>query len=385
MNNLYNKKSNIKSFFKKIRQYNLLQDFFIMNNINNLPMDNLQNESGYENVYDFYLSLESDIRRDIKLELEKIIFISNFTANKIANSFSSTETTHSIIADNYQEKSLAFYLDNFDLVNTVVNIYSFYKVSGWKRFEAKGQATKENILLSDIKDQWIERYSEKYFEDNKTHINILDSNIYFYDNKYFAFIDIADDVVGRVISKRIYIVFLPEIAEVMIKMSGNFVEVFSMAEMFMKKLANVSIDMSEEKYNFDIILSDMFNNIDDNDNNSNILLHHSIMDWRIKSLNVKNNENILNLKFNKNPNSKYFNDLIIFSKNYNLNFVGFDIDNMSFDIQMIIAGIDVIKKRISLNLKKNKSNLNLLKQEHLSLHKILKEKGIFEGFVNISV
>lgn len=372
------KSKNIKSFLYKLTEYELVKNFFVKNDLSDLPLIiNLDSESSKQDLYNFYLNLENEQKKNLNEIIEKLILLSNWQTNKIIQSFVDDKSINYIMADNYYDKALAFYLDSeIEVFEKVCDICSFYKVNSWKRFEAHGDIHISETNLDQVTENIKNKYVDKYYEDNKVFVNVHNIQTYFYDNKYFCFIDIKED--NKEI-KRIYCVYIKEISEVLVKMSGNYNEVFAIAEMFIKKLTGYALDIKVESYDMNFINNYLISN-----NESaleNIFANPFIINWRIRGINFKNKDNIFNLKFNKNDNSQGLNDLLKIKDNFNINISDFEIDSFAFEWTLLLSGIDTVKKKVRLMIKKNSSNINPLKNEHLIIYKMLKEKSFFQGFI----
>ncbi len=417
------RKINIKKFFSKFTQNMLIAQLFKMHNLKKIPniLDvDSQGKISKENIEQwqaFYLSLEGDVRSELYESIEKINYISNFEALNISETFKSDKvenlnkgetsesiekvlTQNEILAQSYSDKALAFYIDYFEKVDEVVHLFSFYKLSGYKRYQAKGdviiQDSKINKLENiEIVDKNLSERFENIIESRLGSFVKVDSKTLECDNMYFTKIKYKD---GKDVE--IYFVYIKDIGEVIVKASGSKQIVFEYAESYIKKLTGYAMDAKEQEYDMDIFVDkdykDLFSKDKKDNNKRNIkypLYSESLIyDWYIKSIKISRKINAISFNFAKSDEVK--NMLPLYST---LMESGIDIKSYNIESMSLVATIKTsqskdnnsisktVKKNISINIKENGTSLNILKKEHREIDKILKENNVMAGYKAIDL
>ena len=410
------KKINTKKFWWKFSQNQIISDLFEAHNAKSIP--NIPDIAGSAKIssdnadewHAFYLGLDDETRTNVYESIEKINFISNFQAYQILEIFKAKTaegekvlTAREIIAENYFDKAAAFYLDYFEKIDDVVHVYSFYKLSGWKRYEAKGNivdlSSSENKKerrsnLELIDDTLVERFESLLEAQLGTYVKV-ESKTLEYDNIYFTKLNYRD---GK--DKEVYFAYIKDVSEVIVKASGAKQLVFEYAENYIKKLTSYAMDPKEAKYNLNLFVNADYKNIiiqsinqnKDSDSfaesksktsinikypldNDNV-----IYDWYVKGIKLNRKINTISFAFAKSDEVRNMLPLYATLAESSIDINTYNIESLSLVLSVKTNNIKASKKNVSLNIKTNSSNLNILKKEHRDIDKLLKDKKIMTGY-----
>lgn len=422
------KKINVKKFFGNFTQNDMISNLFGSCEVPNIPFIKGYEEGkkiskeNAEEWYAFYLSLEDESRLSIYSKIEKINYLSNFQAHQIYDSFKIRKsngekdlTANEIMAENYFDKAMAFVLDNpenkknneelevADLsgpVEKVIHVYSFYKNSGYKRFEAEGNVLKNIKSLSDDKSsdnedfkkskdnfKQIDSALEERFENileaqNGVYVKV-NSKTLEYDNMYFTKISYQD-----LKEKELFFVYIKDSKEVILKAAGSKQIVFEYAENYMKKLTGYAMNPKEPNYDINIFIDKNCKESLANESSKINLKYpldndNIIYDWYVKSIKLSRKVNSISFNFTKSDEMKNMLPLYATLAESNIDINTYNIESLSVvcSVKINTNNINKVgKKNISLSIKTNSTNLNILKKEHRELDKLLKDKKIFTGY-----
>ena len=406
------KKINIKKFLSKFSQNELISQLFKINDAKNVPHimdtpdDGKISKENVEEWYAFYLGLDDERRVTIYEAIEKINYISNFDAYQIIESFKPRKsdgekilTANDILAETYNDKALAFYLDQEESkkeskIEDVIHIYSFYKISGYKRYEAK-----DNVKdIKKVDENIAERFEAILEAQMGTYVKV-DSKTIEYDNMYFTKIIYTDAK-----EKEFNFVYIKEVGEVLVKAVGSKQVVFEYAENYIKKLTGYAMDPKEPQYYINIFVDKNYkklftkenseeynkNGLEKADNkiSTNINLKYPldddnlIYDWYIKSVKLSRKINTISFNFSKSDEVKNMTPLYVTLLESNIDINTYNIESISVvaSVKTVNVKSKTVKKNISINIKENSTNLNILKKEHRAVDKLLKDKKIFVGY-----
>ncbi len=375
-----NKKVNIKKFFSKFTKNSIVYKIFEMHNIQNIPlvMDTANAGKVDDTYFDFYKGLELEDREKVTESIEEINKMANFDAHIICKKYisSTNPTPFEVLAESYHDKAVAFYFDHFEKVEEILFIISFYKKNGYKVFEAKG------VLEKDIEQVDIElktRFQE-LLEVNIGSQVIAESKTVKYDDMYMTKISYRDGG-----DREIFLVYIPESKEVLVKASGNKEVVFGYAESYIKKLIGYAMDYSEREYDMQKFV-DVGN---EPDTKSPIYDNPHIISWYIKNIKMLSGKNNLGLTFKKSDEEKYMSAMYSAFSDFNIlksaaGNSGLKIVNVTLNFEVSKSDYNAVKKNISVSLKDNTSSLNLLKKEHRLIDDILKNRGVMLGYKSIN-
>ena len=405
------KKINIKKFLSKFSQNELISQLFKINDAKNVPhiMDTPDggkiSKENVEEWYAFYLGLDDERRVAIYQAIEKINYISNFDAYQIIESFKNKNsngekilTANDILAETYNDKALAFYLDEKtkkeNKIEDVIHIYSFYKISGYKRYEAK-----DNVKdIKKVDEIIVERFEAILEAQIGTYVKV-DSKTLEYDNMYFTKIIYTDAK-----EKEFNFVYIKEAGEVLVKASGSKQAVFEYAENYIKKLTGYAMDPKEPQYDMNIFVDKNYKKLFAKENNQDFKNLENknlkypldddnlIYDWYIKSVKLSRKINTISFNFSKSDEVKNMMPLYVTLLESNI-----DINTYNIEYISVVASVKTnsnksknsasensisktVKKNISINIKENSTNLNILKKEHRAVDKLLKDKKVFVGY-----
>jgi hypothetical protein len=375
-----NKKVNIKKFFSKFTKNSIVYKIFEMHNIQNIPhvMDTANAGKIDDTYFDFYKGLEIDDRENVISSIEEINKMASFDAHIICKKYmsSTNPTPFEVLAESYHDKAAAFYFDHFEKVSEVLFIISFYKKNGYKVFQAKGKVEKDiEIVDVELKTRFAE-----LLEVNIGSQVIAESKTVKYDDMYMAKVSYKDG--GE---KEIFLVYIPESKEVLVKATGSKEIVFSYAESYIKKLTGDAMDYSEREYDMQKFL-DTNNEVD---TKSPIYDNPHIISWYVKSVKMLSGKNNLSMTFKKSDEEKYMSAMYSAFADFNIlksaaGNSGLKMVNVTLNFEVSKSDYNAVKKNISVSIKDNITSLNLLKKEHRLIDDILKNKVIMLGYKAIN-
>lgn len=373
------KKVNIKKFLSKFTQNGILVQLFKMHEVKNIPniLDGKNDEKVSDEWFEFYKSLDLEIRENINESIEKINILCSKDSYNIYKEYISkvNPTPNEVIAFSFHDKALAFYVDHFEKFEDVIFIISFYKKNSWKRFEAKGEIKNDIEKIDpELKDKFAE-YLEAVIGSSVE--SSLEVKTLKHDNMYMTRINYKDS--GE---KNIDLVYIRELSEVIVKGSGNKEIQFAYAEIYMKKLNAYALDYKELSYDLNkfINLEDVKAPLYDNTN---------INSWAVKSVKILSNQAQVNFTFKLTDEEKCMQGLYNTFENLGLT-AGLKtgvhkINSVGINMQVVSEDYNKGKKNIGLIVKENSTNLNILKKEHRLIDKILKDRGVCPGWKDIEI
>jgi hypothetical protein len=372
------KKVNVKNFLKKFASHNLMNKFFKAHNINDVPFysDELETVKVGKAWFDFFNGLDTDDKLNIEDSLSKIAVYASDEGIKLFDSlvkadFTKREekyqdTENLIIAQNNFDKAIAYFLDYFELAETVSFISMFPKLNQLKRFEAKCEIDDfDNVETVNILN---EKFQDIYNHEFGASI-VFDGRIVNHEGVVYAKFDYA--FAG---DKSLYFIFSESLGEIFVKGNASRDLAFLLCEIFVKKIcANHSIDAKEVSYDLSVLLKKK---------KDNPLPHHeAVIDWQLKNIKMLRGLNTsMTFAFKKSDELKCMDPLFDLTHNMSLDLNTFQIESMSLNFKLSLASAKSGPKNISLSLKKNGINLNPLTPQYKIIGDILEKAKVFTGY-----
>ncbi|MDQ5957142.1 MAG: hypothetical protein QG614_117 [Patescibacteria group bacterium] len=377
------KKVNIKKFLSDITENQILESLFSLNKITNTPEvnENMDKKERSKILYEFYKNLDPENRLDIEDTINLISPLSNKYSFAIIKSFIKSnkikETPLIVLSKTYTDLAIALYIENFEKVEELKSISNFYLKSGYKRYETNDKPFKDIITNNDkLSEKFTELLSEN---ENTTHVEV---STYEYDDKYFTTIKYDKN------TKELLLIFIPKLGELLLKASGNFEKLFSYAENYLRIMNGFSINPKNLDYNLSSFLNmkDKTGEITEASINSPLMPHKDVRTWQLLNITLERSATKQKINFTF-PSSKEATGKVQLADSMEI----FQSENIKlYDVTKLRLKADVndstVKKGhsiCSVTLEKNKSNLNLLKPEHVMLNQVLLDNKICLGWKEI--
>jgi hypothetical protein len=396
------KKINPKTFFKKLTQNAIVEAIFAKHTISGIPYatENMDTKETGSLWFNFYDTQESPVKSDLLVDFSIISSLANEKSLHVLNSLTSinaTEKPLSVLAESSMDKAAAFFIEQPEHIDAAISISNFYTKSGWVRFKAH---SKKPDSLEYVDEEIAKAFSDSLLRSDNRFVR---SSTYALDDMYYTRISSEDapalemaydaDTDGykakstRTV-REICFVFIPSIAEVLIKASGNREAQYEYAEKYVRTLTGNGIEAKEMQLDLSY-----FKNNTNTDGNYPIAIGNGIESWRVRSVELLKPESkhILSLKFPNTKEDMYMSPMWMFLKDLGVStdLVGFVIKKISFEVVVqdnkstdSKGGLAKVLVNMSMD---HKCNLNMLLETHRKIDTILQVIGINMGFQDMQV
>lgn len=374
------KKVNIKKFLSSITENQILESLFKLNKIEGVPEihDNMDKKDKAKIVYEFYKNLDPENRLEVEDTINQIGLLDNKHAQKIIkNKYKDTATLNTpliILSKSVTDLSIAFYAEHFEKVEEIATITHFYLKSGYKRFESN------NKIVADIdtkNDMLTEKFTELLSEnDNAAHVEV---STYEYDKKYFTTVKYDKN------TKEILFVFIPELSELLMRASGGFEKLFLYAENYQRIMNGYSINPKELDYDLSnfMTVADKNNQVTEGSLATPLMPHKDVRKWEVLNITLERNatKQKINFSFVSSPDAvgkTQLADLLDIFQAENVRL--YEVIKVRLKADVTDTSVKKGHSTTSVTLEKNKSNLNLLKPEHITLNQVLLDNKVCNGW-----
>ena len=336
------------------------------------------------------------------IDNESIKIIEELAKDKVKYELSGDDKAYVLASENNIDKAFNYYTACANIINDTVVIREFYKKNNWTRYEAKSSKEKDNEKEKLTKNI-IENNESQYKQIEKERLNIDDSldllsielnnsftetlrddinnidietTIYNYNDMHLAYIrDNKDEVAS------LYIVYIPEIDEVMIKgksRQGKAELLFTLAESYMRMAHYININPLTISY--DAIPFKL-----KGDNMAPIKHNIMLKSWQVKSVELINLQSAQSFSVKLPPSIEYSGMIQMWQFLQTLGNVK-DLNNYEVNKISIVMEINDVNAnkgydRLNININKNGANLNMLYPTHRKAYQILLASDISLGFV----
>lgn len=347
----------IKKLLKKCGSNILIGKFFDTHTKKKLS---LQDDDGVSDLEEYFInhynSLIDTERLIIGEEVSKLVKLLNDDAYNIIKSIrSKVDNEYDLLAEKSGDKVLAFYINNNDKLEQALTLSEFYKISNYNRYEGGGKS------LDDF-----EGFMDKLHESLTTKIldagPAVEHSIEVYKYEDIVFVKVAYDN-----KTDTYFIYNPISKDILIKNSFKSLKAFDLASLILLKINN---NVIEEKFlEYDMSKFEV-SKVD-----QPFGVGNGLSDWYIKSVRVKSGEDEILFNFKIEEEVKYMSKYLEMSKSLGFDKRGININQVALQIKLINS-----KKKYNINIKNNKSNINILKKDHIKIEDMLKSTSIHKGW-----
>lgn len=387
----------IKNYFKKIHTHELLADLYEKISITAILgiTENTSRKNAVDIMMDFYKSLSPSQKIDIEKELTIIsslstkhsipLFVSLLKEKKLPHDITTVE------CKTIEDKVLYYYLYHKDIFDEVLFFHDFYTSRGYMLYEAREVDLEKAIFSVTELTKEFKRIANK--DERATECDIIAKNLdgLFYLHATFEggshISPKRDSVTGeidrtRTIRKQedVKIVYLPKDNEVLISYTGKKYEKNIFLDTFLRIVCNSVYNEKIESFDLK-----KFKNKDFDFSTSN---NTSLLMWKIKAITVsisgeEKSKKKMKLSLPSTVQEDRLNPLFSTLEELNLSkqFQQYSIENIALSFSFINKENPEKSVNVSCSLSQSKSSLCPLFQYDRYARTLLKESGIYEGFV----
>jgi hypothetical protein len=347
----------IKKLLSKCESDILIGKFF---DIHTKIQLSIKDNDGISDKSDFFINHFNSLLDEERLEVMETLsnllkLLSEDGYNITSNLRSKIDNEYDILAEKSGDKVLAFYVNNSDKLQEAYTLAEFYKISGYARYEGGGNSL-ENF--EDFISNLSESLTTKLLDAGSAAQHTL--QVYKFEDMIFVKVSYSDKATT-------YFIYNPVSKDVLIKNTFKNLKAFDLAALTLLKFNNYVMEekfIEYEMSKFEIVKVDQPFGVG-----------NKLSDWYIKSIKFKSGEDDISFNFKIEEESKYMSKYLNLTESLGLNKRGGQIMQVALLIKLVNS-----KRKHSINIKSNKSNINILKKDHQKIEEILKSTGIHKGW-----
>lgn len=321
---------------------------------------------------------------------ESIKIIEELAKDKVKYEISGDDKAYVLASENNIDKAFNYYTACANIINDTSIIREFYKKNNWTRYEAKSSKEKDDTNQNvndgeenkndsdDSFDLLSIELNNSFTETLRDDINNVDieTTIYDYNNMHLAYIRNNKDEAAS-----LYLVYIPEISEVMIKgksKQGKAELLFTITESYMRMAHYIHISPMTIAYDASPFKS----------KGDNIApMRHNIMlkSWQVKSIELINLVSAQSLAIKLPPSIEHSGMIQMWQFLQTLGNIkelnNYEVNKISIIMEINDGNVNKGYDRLTININKNGANLNMLYPTHRKAYQILLASDISLGFV----
>ncbi len=374
------KKINIKKFFINTKSHEVLCSFFKNYELVDVPFvpETTSQKDRGSILIEYYKNIEDiDKKKTISKDISNISLLCNIDGAKILeNIFKDSGNLELIMSESLHDIAISYFLNDQKLFLEAKKVYEAYIKTGWQRYPAEKKAVKDiEEINKNLKDVF-----KTIFINQNSNTNTEDDSLVSVQTTKFEdlYITVIDDG-----STNIYLVYMPEHGEVLVKAKGKKETLYEYAETYMRNMTGESIENKIIAYDVSRFLD-----LQNEDNTLSPLGSFTgVRSWHMKSLELANNNLKQKIKLtfptlSEKPGStqmwEMLNELKLKDKLSTFKILKINVLFSLFDENNTDSKINV-----NLALSPITSNLNIINKRHRTVDEMLKSASVNIGFVDM--
>ena len=375
------KKINIKKFLINTKSHEVLSSFFKNYELSDVPFvpETSSPKDRGSILIEYFKNIEDiDKKKSVAKDIGDIATLCSIDGAKILeNIFKDNGNLELIMSESLHDIAISYFLNDSKLFLEAKKVYEAYTKTGWQRYPAEKKAVKDidevNKTLKDVfKTIFSNQNSNTSTGEEESAVSVQTTK---FEDLYITII--SDETVN------IYLVYMPDHGEVLVKAKGKKETLYEYAETYMRNMTGESIENK-------VIAYDIIRFIDVQ-NEDNILAplgnFTGVRSWHMKNIELANNNLKQKIKLtfpalSEKPGSgqmwEMLNELKLKDKLETMQIVKINIMFSLFDENHTDSKINV-----NLALSATASNLNIINKRHRTVDEMLKMAAVNIGFVDL--
>ena len=375
------KKINLKKFFINTKSHEVLSSFFKNYELSDVPLvpETTSPKDRGSILVEFYKNIDDiDKKKTIAKDIADISLLCSIDGAKILeNIFKDSGNLELIMSESLHDIAISYFLNDNKLFLEAKKVFEAYTKTGWQRYPAEKKAVKDiDEVNKTLKDVFKTIFSN---QNSNTNTGEEESAVSVQTTKFEdLYITIVSDE-----NVNIYLVYMPDHGEVLVKAKGKKETLYEYAETYMRNMTGESIENKVIAYDITRFI--------DVQNEDNILAplgnFTGVRSWHMKNIELANNNLKQKIKLtfptlSEKPGAgqmwEMLNELKLKDKLETMQIVKINIMFSLFDENNTDSKINV-----NLALSATTSNLNIINKRHRTVDEMLKMAAVNIGFVDL--
>ena len=375
------KKINLKKFFINTKSHEVLSSFFKNYELSDVPFvpETTSPKDRGSILVEFYKNIDDiDKKKTIAKDIADISLLCSIDGAKILeNIFKDSGNLELIMSESLHDIAISYFLNDNKLFLEAKKVFEAYTKTGWQRYPAEKKAVKDiDEVNKTLKDVFKTIFSN---QNSNTNTGEEESAVSVQTTKF-------EDLYITIVSDEnvtIYLVYMPDHGEVLVKAKGKKETLYEYAETYMRNMTGESIENKVIAYDITRFI--------DVQNEDNILAplgnFTGVRSWHMKNIELANNNLKQKIKLtfptlSEKPGAgqmwEMLNELKLKDKLETMQIVKINIMFSLFDENNTDSKINV-----NLALSATTSNLNIINKRHRTVDEMLKMAAVNIGFVDL--
>ncbi len=375
------KKINIKKFLINTKSHEVLCSFFKNYELGDVPFvpETSSPKDRGSILIEYFKNIEdADKKKTVAKDIGGIATLCNIDGAKILeNIFKDSGNLELIMSESLNDIAISYFLNDNKLFLEAKKVYEAYTKTGWQRYPAEKKVVKD---LDEVNKNLKDVFKNILSNQNNTAENGEEETVATVQTTRF------EDLYITIISEadvNIYLVYMPDHGEVLVKAKGKKETLYEYAETYMRNMTGESIENKVIAYDVSRFL--------DLQNEDNILAplgnFTGVRSWHMKNIELANNNLKQKIKLSfpalsEKPGCgqmwEMLNELKLKDRLETFQILKVNIMFSLFDENNTDSKINV-----NLSLSSSASNLNIINKRHRTVDEMLKSALVNIGFIDL--